>query len=271
MSLFRWEDIDHTLVSLKLSELVEEMRNREKTDERRIRFDNRGNLNDCTVPSLVLEMKRNHADEGARRTYEIYCEVWEIQGQVKSAAFVRAVSTRRILPGLRARSSAIATDFSTFAGRTSFPGDLSKAYLKGHELHMLRLEDRWRRRLEAEAKICEHIEWRKSQSSQAQAGDTPLVSENPPSSQESSDPLHASQAKPADQAHREAVIRKIQNPQTFTILSTPEAALYFEVQPRTIYRWMDEGKLRRGGRRGSIAIESILKWQKKRSRKRPPD
>ena len=271
MSLFRWEDIDHTLVSLKLSELAEEMRNREKTDERRIRFDNRGNLNNCTVPSLVLEMKRNHAEEWTRRTYEIYCEVWEIQGQVKSAAFVRAVSTRRILPGLQARSSAIAADFSMFAGRTSFPGDLSKAYLKGHELHMLRLQDRWRRRLEAEAKTCEHAERRKSLSSQAQAGDTPLALGNAPSSQENPDTLQAPQAEPAEQTQREAVIKKIKNPQMFTVLSTPEAALYFEVQPRTIYRWMDEGKLKGGGRRGSIAIESILKWQKKRSRKRRPD
>ena len=54
MALFRWEDIDHSLVALKLVDLAEEMRGRITADERRIRFENRLNLNSNTVPSLVL-------------------------------------------------------------------------------------------------------------------------------------------------------------------------------------------------------------------------
>jgi hypothetical protein len=68
---------------------------------------------------------------------------------------------------------------------------------------------------------------------------------------------------------REAVIRKIRNSQTNTIVSIVEAALYFEVEARTIYRWTDDGDLKKGGRRGSITIESILQWERKRSRKGP--
>jgi len=48
-----------------------------------------------------------------------------------------------------------------------------------------------------------------------------------------------------------------------------EAALYFEVEGRTIYRWTDDGDLKKGARRGSITIESILQWETKRSRKGP--
>lgn len=73
----------------------------------------------------------------------------------------------------------------------------------------------------------------------------------------------------AKQKTREAVIRKVQDPRAHTILSIPEAALYFEVQPRTIYRWRTDGKLRSGARRGSITIQSIRQWEKKRSRKCP--
>jgi hypothetical protein len=73
---------------------------------------------------------------------------------------------------------------------------------------------------------------------------------------------------PGKGTQREAVIKKVQNPHRYNVLSILEAALYFEVQPRTIYRWCLEGDLRAGARRGSITIESILKLEKRRSRKR---
>ena len=68
---------------------------------------------------------------------------------------------------------------------------------------------------------------------------------------------------------REAAIKKVKNPDKYTLLSTPEAAAYFQVQPRTIYRWTIEGDLRSGARRGSITIDSVIRLEKKRSRKRP--
>jgi hypothetical protein len=158
MGIFRWEDIDHSLVDLKLLDLVLDMNALIKADERRIQFENRGNTNANTVPSLVLQMKQNRADEWARKTYEIYCEVWKMQGHAKSAAFLKAVSSHAIVPLLRARARAIATEFSLFGVRTSFPGTIQAAHLQGLRLNMQRLEDRWRRRLEIEAKECAHAE-----------------------------------------------------------------------------------------------------------------
>jgi hypothetical protein len=73
---------------------------------------------------------------------------------------------------------------------------------------------------------------------------------------------------PRKETIREAVIKKVQNQRLNTVLSTPEAAAYFEVEPRTIYRWTVDGDLRRGARRGSITIESVLRLEKSRSRKR---
>jgi hypothetical protein len=66
----------------------------------------------------------------------------------------------------------------------------------------------------------------------------------------------------------EAVIKKVQNPDKFRHLSIREAALYFEVQPRSIFRWTRKGDLSSGARRGSITIDSALKFEKKRARKR---
>jgi hypothetical protein len=67
---------------------------------------------------------------------------------------------------------------------------------------------------------------------------------------------------------REAAIKKVKDPQRYTVLSVPEATAYFEVEPRTIHRWIASGQLRSGPRRGSITIESVLGFEKQRSRKR---
>jgi hypothetical protein len=54
MPLFRWEDIDHSLVRLRLIDLAEEMHRQIQADEGQIRFENRGNMNSNTVPSVAL-------------------------------------------------------------------------------------------------------------------------------------------------------------------------------------------------------------------------
>ena len=155
MPLFRWEDIDHRLVVLKKVVLSQEMRTRIKADESRIRFENRLNLN--SVPSLIFQMKVERADEWARRVYEIYCEVWQTQGYTKSAGFVRRVCAH-IVSMLRVRANSIANEFSRSARHTSLPFSLRTAHLNSLDLRMRQLQGRWQRRLEIEARECEHAE-----------------------------------------------------------------------------------------------------------------
>jgi integrase len=114
---FRWEDIDHTLVGLKTTDLAIEMHAKSGAEERRIRFENRLNLNSNTIPSQVLAMKEKNADEWARRLYEIYCDVWKIQGHQKSAAFVRFLYSHAIRQLLGARASSIKHNLSLWARR----------------------------------------------------------------------------------------------------------------------------------------------------------
>ena len=129
-------------------------------------------------------MKQERVDEQARRVYEIYCDVWEKQGYVKSAAFVRAVYARAVVSVLRARTGAIASEFSRFATRTNFPAAIRNAHLQSLRMNMQRLEDRWRRRLEIEAKECEYAEQRLRVSQQtlqrAHVGTTMTPTEVPP-------------------------------------------------------------------------------------------
>jgi hypothetical protein len=63
MPPFRWEDVDRSLVSLKLTELAIEMHERIGADESRIEFEDRKNLNSNKAPLLVLEMKVERAPE----------------------------------------------------------------------------------------------------------------------------------------------------------------------------------------------------------------
>ena len=158
MPAFRWEDIDQSLAGLRLLDLSIEMNRLIKGDKDRIHFEQRGNLNGNTVPSMVLQMQQDRADEWAQKVYEIYCDVWHKQGNAKSAAFLRAVFTRAIHPILRARAGSIASEFASFSVRTAFPTDLQQAHLRSLNLNMQRMEDRWRRRIEIEAKECEHAD-----------------------------------------------------------------------------------------------------------------
>jgi hypothetical protein len=159
MPTFGWQDIDHRLVVLKLIELGEELRTKTKADESRIRFENRLNMNSNTVPSLLLRMRVEHSDERARREYEIYCAVWQTQGYVKSAAFVRGVGAH-IVRMLGRRANSIANWFSRFVRQTNLPFSLRTAHLKSLDLRMQQLQGRWHRRIEIEAKECEHAERR---------------------------------------------------------------------------------------------------------------
>jgi|GEM_PF-2788505 len=288
MPPFKWEDIDHGLVGLKLTNLSEQMHQQVEADERRIQFENLGNLNSLAVPSLILEMKERRSEEFVQKVYELYCDVWHTQGQRKSAAFLRAMYGGGILPVLTAQAGSITSEFAMSARRTNFPSQVRDATLQGLGLRMKRLEDRWLRRIEAEAKECEHIDRREIAGVRSKPDDffaANVVSgasasapgENTPASVQSigakaaeGSPIVAHTVKSAgsNNVHREAVIRKVRNPQAYTVLSVPEVALYFEVKPRTIYRWIEERKLAYGGRRGSVTIESIVRFEKKRSRKR---
>jgi helix-turn-helix protein len=288
MPPFKWEDIDHGLVGLKFTNLSEQMHQQIEADERRIQFENLGNLNSLAVPSLILEMKERRTEEFVQKVYELYCDVWHTQGRKKSAAFLRAVYGGGMLPVLRAQAGSITSEFAMFARRTNFPSQVRDATLQGLGLRMKRLEARWLRRIEAEAKECEHIDRREIAGDQSKPIDFSAANvvsgasasapgENSPASVQQigakaaeGRPIPALTVKSAgsDNVHREAVIRKVRTPQAYTVLSVPEVALYFEVKPRTVYRWIEERKLAYGGRRGSVTIESIVRFEKKRSRKR---
>lgn len=63
-----------------------------------------------------------------------------------------------------------------------------------------------------------------------------------------------------------AIIKKVENPSQYTVVTTPEAAQYFDVKSRTIYRWIEEDKLQAGPKRGTVKTASMRKLQRSRSK-----
>jgi hypothetical protein len=136
--------------------LSEEMRRSVAAEEAQIRFANLRNENSGTVPTLLLKMHERLVDQWIAKTYEVYCEVWETQGNVKSAEFIRAVSLNAIPLIIAARTTAVVGEFAQAnkaMGRSAEPHDARMASFKSS---MQRLATRWTRKLEIDARECGH-------------------------------------------------------------------------------------------------------------------
>jgi Helix-turn-helix domain len=258
---FRWEDVDQRLVSPKTLEISREMHKRAAVGERRIADGTAGTGNSAGYLPRLFDFHEQLTDEWIEREYAAYCEARMQQNRQLCPEFIRALRDGPIAQLMAARRSSVLAEVGRRAAQI---GEQSNPYsLEDWERKMGRLKARWNRRLEAEAVAAEYRVTKSLESTRIHSSS--LQGESLEQVDLTSAALrHAA----AQNKRREAIINKVQNPQSYTIVSIEEAALYFGVRPRTIYRWNDEGKLKRGGRRGSIMIESIRRWQNKRSRKR---
>jgi hypothetical protein len=174
---FDWNLIDQVLVGLKLSNLAEEMRKSAAAEEAQIRFDNLRNENSGTVPALLIRMQERLIDHWIAKTYEVYCEVWETQGNVKSAEFVRAVSLNAIPVIIAARTTAIVGKFASENKAMGYATEPHDARMASFKSSMQRLATRWARKLEIEARECEHRD--RIASPRPKADEAPSPSEFP--------------------------------------------------------------------------------------------
>ncbi len=71
-----------------------------------------------------------------------------------------------------------------------------------------------------------------------------------------------------DETQRSKITRSVENPEIYPTVFNAQAAKYFQVSPRQIYRWVEDGKLKRGARRGTVTTESMRGWKKVRARRR---
>ena len=153
-----WGLIDHALVGLKLTNLAEEMHQSIRAEIGQIQFDNLGNSNSQAVPTLTLAMQLRRTNEWIEKTYGAYCEVWEKQEHQKTADFVRAVSAHAIPVIISARTNSVIAGLSGQQARTNSPIEPHNARINSFRQSMSQLAARWARKLEIEARECEHSE-----------------------------------------------------------------------------------------------------------------
>jgi hypothetical protein len=280
--------IDRRLVTLKGLDLSIEMNKKIKTEERRIRFENRLNLSGNAIASLVLKMKLERTDVWAQKLYEIYCDVWKIQGQIRTRRFIQSDCLQAVQSLIRTRTRVASQEFRRTANTGNLTGPLRDALMNSFKLKMRRLEGDWDRRLEIDARECEHAERIGRQGVDHSGGPSSASdsqNKNPKENglidnigQGPTDALPSPSLPTNDlngggggrapiEDKLQLIIHKVQNPKHFRTLAVREAALYCEVQPATIYRWIANGKLASGTRRGTVTTESINVYEKKRSRK----
>lgn len=150
-----WAQIDRTLIRLKLQEPLENHSEEVAEERQSIEHEQRGNRH-AKVESL-LKMVERRANEWIGIEYQVHCEVWKLQGQIVSADFLRTLRDNIIEPTIRARTSAERYHLIMVWERCGYPGRrILDSQLTKFKQAMMRLEHRWKTRLEIAAKEWEH-------------------------------------------------------------------------------------------------------------------
>ena len=100
---FRWEDLDHQLINLKLDSFLEQMQAAIADDERLVQTETAKRGNSAYFLPAFFERQEKRTREWARKVYETYCEVWQLQGGTRTLNFVKAVYERAVVPLIAAR------------------------------------------------------------------------------------------------------------------------------------------------------------------------
>jgi hypothetical protein len=262
---FRLDQIDQALLTAKTHNLSEESSRRIAKAKQRIQFECAQNGNSASFTLRWFDFMEKEAEERVEKIYAAYRETWLQQNRVITPSFIRAVRDRAIAETLAAIKSSVAHGELMRACRQGRPPK-SMAIAEWMR-RMDRLTVRVKRKLEAEALVVQHAGLR-SRPDEPTSFDLENASTLVPNGASEPEILENFRENEEDLVQREAIVKKVENPQAYKVLLIREAAMYFSVQPRTIYRWLMDGKLRDGGRSGSVTTESVRQWETKRRRKR---
>jgi len=164
-----WTEIDHTLVTHKLSLISQEMQPKSVRETQRAAAVARKSGNSGSIGPSLVDAHVVLTDEWIDRVYQAYCEVWAIQGNSKSARFIRAVFERALIPLIEVRQGAILDQLKRKLSRKpgAFP-PVGDALVRG----LKQLQGKWRDKIEIEAGSCKHQEQRREPEIEAPREDT---------------------------------------------------------------------------------------------------
>jgi len=149
-----WKTIDHSLVSLKLSDAAGEIHEQMEELRRQVRARVAQSRNDAGLGPGLLEVELSHMRRWAESLQRIYLEVWQRQGRAETPLFVRTVWEKAIAPAIDGRLSASRCMFENLAARTRRA--LSAADQGNSTRQMRILRGELARRVEIRAKELEY-------------------------------------------------------------------------------------------------------------------
>ena len=115
-------------------------------------------LNSAVIPGEILEMKLRKIDEWATKKNSIYREVWLLQGNEISPVFVRTIYAMDLRRLIDQRGGVAAHEAESLARQTGEAKQISEARIQSFMLKVMRLQSKWRRKIEIEASELELAE-----------------------------------------------------------------------------------------------------------------
>lgn len=106
--------------------------------------------------SAIFQLEIDHLKKWAHELYQLYLQVWEIQGKEKTSELVRAIFRNEIVPLIQRKKEDISCELRLRFKRTGSSDGILNAYLQELERIAPRVESDWRRRTEVEARELEY-------------------------------------------------------------------------------------------------------------------
>jgi len=157
MQEFRWEDLDHKLADAKLLLLAGDMQKKVADDERRVHFEAAKSGNSAYFFSAFFKAQQTRAHEWAKSIYEVYRDVWQLQGHQTTPEFARTVYEKAVLPVISVRTGTAEYQANLIATRTRKSGkpQLTASIAKWHR-EMARLVSSVWKEIEVDARERQH-------------------------------------------------------------------------------------------------------------------
>jgi hypothetical protein len=168
---FRFQQLDHRLLSPKIETLAKQMHKRIADAEREIASEaSRRNNVGYYLPKLIA-VHEELSDEWAEKLYAAYCNAWREQNRQITPEFIRAIRDTTMLQFFGARNSAVTGQLDLHGIRTRQP--LNTGVMGSWHRKMRRLLAKWRANLEAEAVALEYRAARQNVGSGMRVGRSP--------------------------------------------------------------------------------------------------
>jgi hypothetical protein len=149
-----WRQLDpkhNRLVKLKTGVAAKQLRKEIKAETGQIRFRNRRNLNSGILPGEILAMELRKINDWATQYYSICCEVWELQGNKKSAALVRTIYTHLLRRLIAVRKSSVAHEAQRWACAKGRFDSIARLRIESFKRSADQLSRDWSEKIEIEA------------------------------------------------------------------------------------------------------------------------